>query len=185
MFIDMCMRAAADYARWQQLRDSNTHTDETLERLDAMTSQLINNITSVFGNIDKNWNFPKMANMRKYADAIKEIGMISISDTGPKEALNKSLRASYNNTNKKLSGLTQQVAQKVQLGEALQQAAAANATAPSHAKAPTGAVSDRNMTGLLLSTHSITRWAFPFLSRVLQAYDCSRQKHAQLLYLAK
>ncbi|KAF6254773.1 hypothetical protein COO60DRAFT_1272928 [Scenedesmus sp. NREL 46B-D3] len=90
--------------------------------------------------MEKNWNFPKMANMRKYAHTIRELVMVSFTDTGPRESFNKDLRAAYNSTNRKLNGLTQQVANKVQQVEALQKAATAD-TNGEGAKKPVGAVS--------------------------------------------
>lgn len=119
----------ADYARWQELRDQSMHTPHSLALLEERTDALIRDITTIFGGLGKNWNIPKMANMRKYASAIREMGMISFADTGPKERLNKDLRAAYNATNRKLTGLNQQVANKMQLREALQQATKSNLTA--------------------------------------------------------
>ncbi|WIA15610.1 hypothetical protein OEZ85_002237 [Tetradesmus obliquus] len=55
---------------------------------------------------------------------------MSISDTGPKEGFNKGLREAYNATNMKYKGLNQQVANRVRLTEALQQASARPASNP-------------------------------------------------------
>jgi hypothetical protein len=44
--------------------------------------------------------FPKLFNLTKYPEDIREFGMLDFSDTGPKEHFNKLLRAAYGGTNK-------------------------------------------------------------------------------------
>jgi hypothetical protein len=126
----------------QELRDQNMHTPQSLALLDERTDALITDITTIFSGLGKNWNIHKMANMRKYSTTIRQMGMISIANTGPKESLNKDLRAAYNSTNRKLNGLNQQVANKMQLREALQQAAnTSKSTSTAAPKRSSGAVS--------------------------------------------
>jgi len=105
-------------------------------------NKLVDDIVGTFGHV-KNFRFPKLANMRKYVETIQEFGMISFSDTGPKESLNKGLRATYESTNRKYNRLTEQVADKVNLTEALREAKAACATHSQHntTRRTTGAVS--------------------------------------------
>lgn len=95
-----------------------------------------------------------MLNMRKYANSIREFGMIALADTGPRERMNKDLRATYNATNKKLSGLTQQVADKLHVKEAIKwNAAAIEAQRTATVKA-VGAVRNRGTPGTLMYTLS-------------------------------
>jgi hypothetical protein len=82
---------------------------------DRLQKRILDN----FGHV-KNWAFVKFINMRKYADHIKEWGMIALSDTGPKEAFIKRLRKAWDCTNKKLTSINKHVAQQF-----LQQEAAA------------------------------------------------------------
>ncbi|WIA35956.1 hypothetical protein OEZ86_004334 [Tetradesmus obliquus] len=126
---DAVAQLFADYARWQKLRDLNTHAEGTLAALEQATDALINSINTTLGDC-KSFDFPKMANMRKYAAVIPQMRIISISDTGPKESFNKGLSEAYNATNRKYKGLNQQVANRVPLTAALQQASARPASDP-------------------------------------------------------
>lgn len=69
-------------------------------------------IIHTFGHV-KDWNFPKFFNMRKYADCIREFGMIDVADSGKNEAMNKTLKAAYKTTNMQRATFTQQVADKM------------------------------------------------------------------------
>ena len=102
----------ADYARWQQVRNSAVHTDSSLRMLEDMTVQLAKRIQTMFGKEyrpGENWAFPKFAHMARYAGDIREFGCIENYDSGPRERLNKELRQAWLRTNKKGADLDKQV----------------------------------------------------------------------------
>lgn len=64
----------------------------------------------------------QVLNIRKYAESIREIGMISLADTGHREAYIKFIRACWQRTNKQPTNIDGQVACQLEKMEALQQA---------------------------------------------------------------
>lgn len=120
----------------------------------SLTCRLSKSIVDAFGKL-KNFTFAKFLNIRKYADCIRDIGMISLADTGHREAYIKFIRKCWDRTNKIARNIDLQVAIKVQELEAIEKAVeAATIFTKKGDKPAMGAVSMRMITPLTLHTHS-------------------------------
>ncbi|KAK9902778.1 hypothetical protein WJX75_005808 [Coccomyxa subellipsoidea] len=96
------------YLQWQQLRDLEVHTEQTLTRLGVLTKRFQELAKTELGHL-KSFAYPKFFALRKYVDLIRRLGSAMVASASTGESTHKELKNAHKHTNKNKHTVMDQV----------------------------------------------------------------------------